>query len=133
MSWFKKASINIKEAQESYLDIGHDSSLDTVILWAHDGKQLKTKELEPGESDYETHTNTGTSFGTDNVATGRVDVQNGIGSIAPSNFGNSWLSRKEDLKRAINDLLAEFPNIKFTVYTGRNNPTQSLTDFYQTL
>lgn len=130
MSWFKKAAIGIKEAQKSYLDIGHESGI--IILWAHDGNQLKTKQLEEDQGHYRTHATEGIHFGREKtVATGRIDVQNAVGSISPGLMGNLD-SRK--LKRAINDLIAEFPGIKFTVYTEvGGGPVQSLSDFYQTL
>ena len=127
MSWFKKA-------QKDYLAIGHSEIEGAVIIWTHNGAILQTKQLPEGFASgidslsHEYGHDPDEMNHKDRVASGRIEESTKLGSFAPEFRANSF-----QLKRAINDLVSAFPDIKFIVFPDvRSNPL-SLSDYYQNL
>ena len=106
-NWLQKIAY---EWHPSYLDIGHNLNTFTlpeqIIVWLHDGQQIKFENSIDGHEEF------GKTELNNMSACGRIEVDNNIGSCVFQKGGP-----KERIK-IIEDIVAQFPNVKFTVYSG---------------
>jgi len=121
MNWFKKS-------QKTYMNIGHARDK-LVLIWIHTGEKLLVEEEDPALG----HENLQEGIekpwhGVDYIAWGRIDQDNGIGSMTWSEYTDRAL-----LKYVIEDLIAEFPEISFRIYPPllTEEQGQSLQKFWQ--
>ncbi len=128
-------SLIVEDEDTNYFGIGHRSASRDTILWQWmKGKidsisvaEVKKRKgyIDSGES-YVSHYE---AFGNvDPFVSGRVDLKTLVGSISVS-------SRAEDhfVRKALDELVAEFPGVRFIVYAYGPDNSVSLSKYYQTL